>query len=217
MKRILAPSILSADFGILASDISEVKKGGAQWLHVDVMDGMFVPNISLVLPVIESIRKHSDLFFDVHLMIEKPERYISRFADAGADMITFHYEATEDPEGVIRQIRDCGKKVGISVKPGTPLDTILPLLDQVDMVLIMTVEPGFGGQGYISAMTEKICSLRKICDERGLDMDIEVDGGIKQDNVHVVLEAGANVIVAGSAVFGGDIYGKTAAFMEKLV
>lgn len=211
---IFAPSILSADFAHLGADIAETAKAGAQYAHIDVMDGNFVPNISLGIPVIQSIRPASDRVFDVHLMIEKPERYIEKFADAGADIITFHYEATEDVNECIRLIRSKGKKVGLTVKPATPIEVIRPFINDIDMLLIMTVEPGFGGQGYIESSTEKIRQARKIFDDAGIDMDIEVDGGIKLDNVDVVLDAGANVIVAGSAVYGGDIFAKTKAFMD---
>ena len=211
---IFAPSILSADFSHLAADMGETARAGAQYAHIDVMDGCFVPNISLGLPVIKSIRPSSDLVFDVHLMIDKPERFIERFADAGADIITFHFEATENVNECIRLIRSKNKKVGLSVKPATPIELIRPYIDKIDMLLIMTVEPGFGGQGYIESSTEKIREARKIFDDAGIDMDIEVDGGIKLDNVDVVLGAGANVIVAGSAVYGGDIYAKTKAFMD---
>ena len=202
---ILSPSALSADFARLGADVSEIAKAGAPWIHLDVMDGLFVPNISIGIPVIKSLRKASDLYFDVHLMIVDPIRYIKAFADAGADHITFHVEAAEDPAAVLKEIRKYGKKTGITLKPATPLSSIEPYLDDCDMVLIMSVEPGAGGQAYIPESTQKIADLKKMRDERGLSFDIEVDGGVKKDNVHVVLEAGANVIVAGSAVFKDDI------------
>ena len=211
---IFAPSILSADFSHLASDMAETERAGAQYAHIDVMDGHFVPNISLGIPVIKSIRPSSDLVFDVHLLIDRPERYIKEFADAGADIITFHYEATERIDECIELIRSKGRKVGLSVKPATPIEAVKPYMDKIDMLLIMTVEPGFGGQGYIESSTEKIREARKLFENAGIDMDIEVDGGIKLDNVDIVLNAGANVIVAGSAVYGGDVYGKTLGFMK---
>ena len=212
---ILAPSILSADFGYLAEQMEETRLGGAQYAHLDVMDGVFVPNISFGMPVISCVRRHTDLFLDAHLMVTLPERIIPAVAKAGADMITFHLEATEDIPGCIRMIRQEGKKVGLSIKPKTPVSAILPYADDIDMLLIMTVEPGFGGQSYIESSTDKIRKARALFAQRGLDTDIEVDGGIKLDNVEVVLDAGANVIVCGSSVYGKDVLGNTKAFMEK--
>lgn len=211
---IFSPSILSADFAALGDDIRKVTEGGTEYLHIDVMDGMFVPSISLGMPVIKSIRKISDLVFDVHLMIVDPLRYIEEFARSGADLITFHLEAAEDPQAVIDKIREFGCRVGISINPETSLDKALPWLPKVDMLLIMSVHPGFGGQKYIPSSTEKIRTARSFITEEGLSCDIEVDGGIKLDNVRTVLDAGANVIVAGSAVFGGDAFGNTVAFED---
>lgn len=203
--NILSPSILAADFRTLGEQIREAEASGVQYLHVDVMDGIFVPSISFGMPVIRSIRKGSNLFFDVHLMIEKPERYIGEFADCGADLINFHLEATEDVPGVIKAIRGLGKKVGITIKPATPAAAVKPWLGLVDMVLVMTVEPGFGGQKLMPDCLDKVREIRRMADARGLKTDVEVDGGITADNVHLALEAGANVIVAGSAVFRGDV------------
>ncbi len=206
MEMIISPSILAADFNILGEQIQEVKRSGAKYLHIDVMDGMFVPSISFGMPVISSIRKQSDLFFDVHLMIVEPLRYVEEFARIGADLITFHLEAAEGQvEETINRIHQAGCKAGISIKPATPLEALLPWLGQVDLILIMTVEPGFGGQKYIPASTEKIRETRRLLTERGLSTDIEVDGGITADHISLVTEAGANVIVAGSAVFRGSI------------
>lgn len=214
--NILSPSILSADFANLGRDILETKNAGAQYLHVDVMDGKFVPSISFGMPVIKSIRSVSDIVFDVHLMIEEPIRYIKEFVESGADIITIHLEACEDVQATIDKIHEYGVKAGLSIKPGTPVESLLPYLDKVEMILMMSVEPGFGGQKYIEASTERIRQVRQMLDERNLTTDLEVDGGINVDNVSVVLEAGVNVVVAGSAIFGGDIKGKTESFMKKL-
>ena len=201
---ILSPSILAADFGVLADQIKRAEKAGAKWLHIDVMDGHFVPNISFAMPVIKSIRKYTDMFFDVHLMITPPEKYIDDFINAGADGVTFHIEATENPDKCIELIRNRGKKVGISINPNTPVSAIEKYLDKVDMVLVMSVEPGYGGQKYIESVNEKISYVRE---KMGTDFDIEVDGGINADNIDMVLNAGANIIVAGTAVFNDDIEG----------
>lgn len=202
---ILSPSILAADFAVLGQQIRELDEAGAQYLHIDVMDGLFVPSISFGMPVISSIRKVTKKVFDVHLMIVKPERYLAEFAKCGADMITFHLEATDCADEVIEEIHRLGLKAGISIKPGTPVEALEPYLSKIDMVLVMTVEPGFGGQKYIESSTERIRRVRSMITEKGLTVDVQVDGGITRENVHVVLEAGANVIVAGSAVFKGNI------------
>lgn len=197
----LSPSILSADFTRLGEQIREIEEGGCRWVHIDVMDGMFVPSISYGMPVIKSLRKVSKLFFDVHLMIEQPERYIEAFKESGADMLTIHAEATTHLDRTLEAIRQAGMKVGVALNPATPLESIRYVLDKVDMVLIMTVNPGFGGQSYIPYCTEKVRELKKMITERGLSVDIQVDGGVGEQTLDTVLEAGANIIVAGSYVF----------------
>lgn len=209
---ILSPSILSADFGILAKQVKEVENAGAPWLHIDVMDGHFVPNLSFAMPIIKSLRKYTDLFFDVHLMIDKPERYIDRFIESGADGVTFHAEATEKIDECIDMIRSKGKLVGISICPETPLSAIEKYLDKVDMVLLMTVHPGYGGQKYISEVNGKIRELRA---KMGDDFKIQVDGGINEVTINEALENGANVIVAGTAVFNDDIAGSVKRLMNR--
>ena len=197
----LCPSILSADFNRLGEQIKILEKEGVKILHIDVMDGDFVPSISFGMPVIKSIRKESKMFFDVHLMVTEPERYIRDFVECGADSITVHAEACEDLERTIELIRAAGVKVGVSIKPATPVNDISHLLDEVDMVLITTVQPGFGGQKYLEECTEKIKELRELIDEEGLDTQIQVDGGINAETLSTVMEAGANLIVAGSYAF----------------
>ena len=202
---ILSPSILAADFCVLGSQIEEADKNGADYIHVDVMDGLFVPSISFGMPVISTIRKVTTIPFDVHLMIEDPIRYVEEFARIGADIITVHIEACKDVKATLKAIRDAGCKVGLSIKPDTPTEELFPYLSDIDMALIMTVEPGFGGQKLIESTLEKVSRLRKEVTDRKIELDIEVDGGITKDNIERILEAGANVVVAGSAIFKGDI------------
>lgn len=193
--------MLSADFGNLDRDTRMIDRSAAQWIHIDVMDGVFVPNISFGFPVMKPIRKASDKVLDVHLMIVDPEKYVARFAEAGANIVTFHYEATQTPREAIRLIRESGAKVGISIKPKTPVEVLRELLPEVDLVLVMSVEPGFGGQSFIEGSTDKVRELRKMIDEAGLNVTIEIDGGVSAANARELYEAGCDALVAGSAVF----------------
>ena len=212
----LSPSILSADFSKLGEQINLLDEAGAQYVHIDVMDGMFVPSISFGLPVIKSIRSCTDRIFDVHLMIEEPARYIDEFAEAGADIITVHAEACKHLDRTVEMIKEKELIAGVALNPSTPLSAIEYVLPKVDMVLIMTVNPGFGGQQFIPYTLQKIKDLKDLLKKTGNKADIEVDGGIKTDNVRQVLEAGANIIVAGSAVFSGDIGKNVNDFLEIL-
>lgn len=207
----ISPSILSSDYGNLSSELKRMEACGADMLHIDVMDGHFVPNITLGAPIVKCIRKSSTLPFDVHLMISDPYKYIPDFVNAGSDIITFHVEADSDIEKTIDLILASGKKAGLSVKPKTPVEAVYPYLDKLSMVLVMTVEPGFGGQSFMEDMMPKVSAVRSEIDRRGLDVDIQVDGGINKDTISIAAKAGANVFVSGNAIFSSDDAEKTIA------
>lgn len=216
MRYVLSPSILAADFTNLGEQIRLVEEQGAEYLHFDVMDGMFVPSISFGMPVLKSIHNATNQFMDAHLMVQEPIRYVEAFKEAGADLVTVHLEACENVEKTISKIRECGMKVGLSICPETSEKEVEHLLSKVDMLLVMSVHPGFGGQKFIPESLDKIRAIRKMITEQGLNVDIQVDGGIYLTNVREVLDAGANIIVAGSAVFNGDAAQNTKEFMEIL-
>lgn len=214
--NILSPSILAADFSKLGEEIKAVDEAGAPYIHFDVMDGVFVPSISFGMPILKSVRKMTGKLLDVHLMIIEPERYLSEFVKCGADLLTIHLETLKEPQKALQQIHELGIKAGIAINPKTPIDEVLPYLNDVDMVLVMTVQPGFGGQTYIDYCTDKVKKLYNVIRERDLKVDIEVDGGIGDQNIHTVLDAGANVIVMGSAVFGKNTAERAEHFVEIL-
>ena len=219
MSRVyqLAPSILSADFNRLGEQIQRVEKAECRWLRIDIMDRMFVPSISFGMPVVKSIRKESSLYFDVHMMVKDPERYVEEFQSCGADMITVHAEACRDLAETVKKIHETGADAGVAVNPDTPLSAVTDVMDQVEMILIMSVYPGFGGQKYIPESTERIRTLRRMLDEKGLEhVHIQVDGGINRATIDEVLAAGANIIVAGSAVFGSNIEQNVRELQEKI-
>ena len=216
MNYILAPSILAADFNNLGEEMKKTERNGAQYIHFDVMDGMFVPGISFGMPVLKSIHDTTEQIMDAHLMVQEPIRYIEAFKEAGADIVTIHLEACENVEETIAKIRECGMKVGLSICPETSEKEVEHLLSKIDMLLVMSVHPGFGGQKFIPESLDKIRAIRKMIEEQELNVDIQVDGGIYLTNVREVLDAGANIIVAGSAVFKGEPAQNTKEFMEIL-
>ena len=216
MNYILARSILAADFNNLGEEMKKTERNGAQYIHFDVMDGMFVPSISFGMPVLKSIHDTTEQIMDAHLMVQEPIRYIEAFKEAGADIVTIHLEACENVEQTIAKIRECGMKVGLSICPETSEKEVEHLLSKIDMLLVMSVHPGFGGQKFIPESLDKIRAIRKMIEEQGLNVDIQVDGGIYLTNVREVLDAGANIIVAGSALFKGDPAQNTKEFMEIL-
>lgn len=211
----LAPSILSADFARLLEDVKKVEKAGCEYLHIDVMDGHFVPNITLGHAIVKSLRKDVNMVFDTHLMIENPDNYIKDFVDAGSDLIVVHAEACRHLHRTIQNIKSYNVKAGVALNPATSIESIKHIIEDVDMVLIMTVNPGFGGQSFIESMLEKIKELKQLIDDKNLNVDIQVDGGIKPDNIHKVVEAGANIIVAGSAIFNSENIEETVSLMRK--
>ena len=211
----LAPSILSADFARLLEDVKKVEQAGCEYLHIDVMDGHFVPNITLGPAIVKSLRKDVNMVFDTHLMIENPDNYIKDFVDSGSDIIVVHAEACNHLHRTIQNIKSYNIKAGVALNPATPIETIKHVLEDVDMVLVMTVNPGFGGQSFIEGMIEKIEELKKLIDEKKLKVDIQVDGGIKPDNIDKVVKAGANIIVAGSAIFNSDDICETVKIMRE--
>ncbi len=216
MKCVLAPSILSADFKNLGQEIKKTEDNGAEFLHFDVMDGLFVPSISFGVPVLKSIRNVTDQVIDAHLMIQDPIRYIETFKEAGADYVTVHLEACENVEKTLAKIHECGMKAGLSICPETAVETIIPYVEMVDLILVMGVHPGFGGQKLIPETFDRLRQVRQILDEKNPKVDVQIDGGIHLGNVREILDAGANIIVTGSAVFNGDVEGNTRKFMEIL-
>lgn len=216
MNYVLSPSILAADFKVLGQEMKKTEENGAAYIHFDVMDGMFVPSISFGMPVLASIHDATEQFMDVHLMVQEPIRYVEAFQKAGADYVTVHLEACEDVKTTLDKIHACGMKAGLAVNPETDVKELVPYMEDVEMILIMSVHPGFGGQKFIPESLDKIREVRAMLNEKNLETDIQVDGGIYVENVREVLDAGANVIVAGSAVFRGDAGENTAKFMEIL-